>query len=279
MTEPNAAMNGSEGVSPDAGASSADNGLSQDQQYEARLRSDPEFAVEQVKKFRSENTKLFQKNRSMSPLEKIVEQAGGAEKAAGWIHEYDAVLKDPRVAKSVEHYRRTGTLPIDQSSAETFNDDGGYVSPEQKRIDELEAKLNAVANQVSNTQFAVGKQALTSMLGQIKSEMPDGFDDYIAPYLQAKFEEFERNPEGRVLLSNLNIEQLRAIAGRAVYDNLKPIAEKTQRRQLEALGRRSTGEPSGNLTTGRESAAKTDGRVSSSQVLKEFLATGAKWGS
>lgn len=249
--------------------------VTQPTDYDARIRSDPEFAVDQVKKMKSENTKLFQKQKSYEAITAVADQLGGAEPARQFIYEYDSILKHPDVKRVVDHYRANGVLPTTSEKRPESNTefDEMYPDPQAQELTALRTKVNQLEQQVSQTRGAVGKQQIGAMLSHLKTEYPDGFDEYLLPALSEQFSNWDKTSQGRDLLATLNYDHLKTIAGRAFMDNRDAIYERIHERKLDELKRGATGAPAGNLSTGREMRPHASNKsVSALEALREFEA-------
>ena len=267
MTE--VVTNGAEAPVVPAIADDGVNGQPQGDALEQRIQSDPAFALEQYKKVKGEGTKHYQRIKDNEAILKISDQLGGAATTANILTEFAVLATDPDVARKREYYRVHGTLPPATSTRTEDTSEDEYKDPQTQKIEDLERQLSEVRNSISQTKGVIGKQSVMTMLGQLRNEYPDGFDEHILPKLETNFAEWERTPQGRELLSTLSYEQLKTVASRAITDNLDAIAEKRYQRVLEAKKRAATGPSAQTMSTGREAATGTK-ITSAREALAEF---------
>jgi len=239
--------------------------------YEARIRSDPEFALGEVKKLQGTNTKLYQQHKQNESLLKLADQLGGAEGASRFILEYDGILKHPEVAKVADHYRKNGVLPTAQGPRpESSLFEEQFPDPQSEELNALRQSVTQLQQQVSHTRGAIGKQSVKSLLDKLKTEYPDGFEEFVAPALSEQFDLWEKNPQGRELLATLSYDALLTVAGKAAMVHRDAIYEKWHARKLLELKRGATGAPSPTLSTGREPSPKSQGYVNAQEALAGF---------
>lgn len=263
------------GADPAAAKPNGDSRPDGQSELEARIKSDPSYAWEQYNKVKGEGTKTFQQLQKYKPIQNWAEQYG-AESVAKWVSEYDAILKHPEVQRVANHYRTTGALPTaDANQTKTTEFDDLYKDPQAEKLQQLEGLVSQLSSQVSQTRGAVGKQRVMGMLVQLKTDVPDGFDEYILPALRDQFERWERDPSGRELLANIDYEGLKTIAGKAIFENRDKIFEERHTRMVAELRRGATGAPASNLSTGREpkATAAKPGHMSAVEALREFERT------
>ena len=261
---------GADGEGAPANADAAATGQPQGDSLEQRIQSDPAFALEQYKKVKGESTKLYQKNKAYEAITRIADQLGGADVAAQLLSEYAAVAQSAEVARVREHYRTHGTLPTTSSTrTDDTTDDDVYKDPQTVEIENLKRQLAELTNTVSHTRGIIGKQSVSQMLTRLKTERPDGFDEFVLPALESKFAELERSAQGREVLANLNYDQLQAISGKAIAENFDAIADLRHQRILDGKKRVATGAPAQNMSNGREPAA-SKGFRNAMEVIAEF---------
>lgn len=256
-------------VAPAVIADGADDGQPNLDPHEQRLRSDPDYAVDQYKRIKGESTKLYQKTKAYEPITKIADQLGGADRAAEFLMEYAALAQHPEVAKMREHYRLHGTLPTATATRTDDTLDDPYQDPQDVRINELKSQLAMMESKLSRTEGTIGKQAIMGHFSTLKAKYPEAFEPYIMPAMTEWMEKQELTPQGRSLLNTVNFDQLDTIASKIVTQHLDEIAEKRYARRLEEKKRASTGGAAPNLTNGREPGAK-QGHTSGYEALLEF---------
>lgn len=250
------------------GATAADPG-----DYLARIRAEPDFAVEQIREKDRKVTEISQRQKELQKklgsLSGVIDQLGGGDGVYQQLARLDRFLGNPALRKTLEHYERTGTLPA--SGQDGYGMDPEPEDPQMKAISELQHKITQLESQISQTRGSVGKQSVTAALGRLRDEFPDYFDSIIRPHMDTQFEEWERNPAGREILSTLGYDQLRKLAFVAIGEagKLEELGEKVHLRKLENLKRSATGAPGTTLTTGRESRPASK-HSSAREALEEF---------
>lgn len=232
----------------------------QAQQYEQRLKSDPSFAAEQVSKFRSENSRLFNETKQFEPLKEVVSTLGGAEKVKDFLYEYSAIMQHPEVQQVVNHYRDKGSLPTAQQATrhedQTLEEDE-YVDPAVKklldRLDKQEEELQSLRGQMSTSKTELAKQSLASQMDKIRSKYePLGQYDNVKKAIMDQVEVWEKTPQGRDALSGANFETWDMIAARAALSDPNSLIKSLNDQRAQNLRQRATEGGPSTLTTGRE---------------------------
>lgn len=222
--------------------------------YNARVRSDPEFAVSELSKAKSHGTKLANELKSMAPLKDIASRLeGGAATAAQLIYEQAAVLQHPEVRQVVEHYRKFGTLPTASVQRSDPSEDE-YVDPIdslRNEVTELKNQLSQVTGHVNRDRTVIAHTAMQSHMQSLHKKY-EHLWDIIEPVLLEQAESWERTPSGREYLSGATLETWDNIAKIALGNNLDTVTQRHAERRVQ--GKRELGtEPSPQtVTSGRE---------------------------
>ena len=228
-----------------------------------RARNDPAWAETQVTQFQSkadraeaERVKLVEQ---YEPVSALIEQFD-AKTVAAAVENYRAVRNSEAFGEAIQEFERTGQLPTRKGSEPKVDNDDEYKTPDELRMDALEARLNqAESNTTANT-LSSGRTVLQGHIEKVLSEY--GFTPEDSAQMRTKMtQQFDAwgtsGPAGEaamksimnasgeatvrgIMLSSVTSEQLRAAASNATS---------AKRRGLADLG---TGGPSGIPSSGME---------------------------
>lgn len=277
-TEPGAGTEGEGAPGPAAGARAASPSGSPDD-YEAKIRSDPEFALKEVKNQQSGRT------RAEARLRSIVERIGGegsqlwgllhadgvtGEALAKYVQRYAALSQNPQAAAALQRFEQTGQFSLGgngNGSADAGEDDLDDFDPMAKRIKSLEAQLQELRQGHQGLTLSSGKAALQSHLQKLRGELAlddEGFSK-VNEWLNGYIRNLDpQNPTTESLMRQMQdpngYKTLRTLALGHIAENapelLDGLGERKRLRDRQSVARYRTDVPSGGATTGREPPAE-----------------------
>jgi len=212
-----------------------------------QVRSNPDFALEQVKKFQSQADRLrgeheTLKKRAGSLLD-LLKQDGSGEWIAQRALAAEKLLAHPDYAEAVQAAASGQVIPPRHDKAEAADD---FRDPEVIRlettIDELRAELRTVQSQSTSVAMGQAKQHATRVFGEILGE------------LDLTTEQRERVIEGGMadianidpsVLSRLDPANAKAIVLRHLsWEELDAARDRKRLRERQARGPLATDGPS-----------------------------------
>lgn len=260
-----------EGTEGAAGASSSSEASGSSQtavnDYLARARQNPEWAVEQIRSHQSradknaEAEKKYQELvRRLGPAQALIDTYGG-DVVATATNNYAALRQAEGLAESILEFEKTGQLPQRRNgSAQTMEQEEEYLTPEEHQIRELRQEVENLKSGLTGQAFTTGKATLERHMQEVLSEFQ------FAPEKEQQLREnvvatFERwrgagEPGKQALNGILGPGGAQTIRG-IMLGNLsaKDIAEAAQGaalRKQQKLGRLATDGPGGIASSGRE---------------------------
>ena len=219
--------------------------------YLARVRAEPEFAVDQVRekdrtigRIGGEAAALRKRWESLDPM---YERLGGAAGILDLLTQYNNLLGNKSMAETVNAYLQSGTLPGGT------RDDSGRLEDEPD-LDRFRGQIQNLESKVQDLTGRVGKHGLDRMFEKLQGEFRQDWTD-LAPRLQEHLDRIGQNPAGREVLNAMDYDTLQTVALKLLYGSSEDRARRGERdylRSLEAKRRAATDEPSRVPTSGRE---------------------------
>lgn len=243
---------------------------------EARLRNEPDFAVQEYKKLQSTLSREQQRNKQLAKLAQAAQIVGGdnleagADALLGYVERQYRIEQDPTMKKYVEEWLNTGQVP--SMKGEDLDADETYLTPEEKKIRDLEETVAQLRQRVDSTDLKTAR-------GEIQTRVKEFFNSDIGQYLndeekaeifrsfERQFDQWSATHQGRQQLSNITPKTIRLIAADWLmeHDKFDEIGERKRLRKLEHRKSASTDGPS-------DVAARETGRegVSPKQVMVDL---------
>lgn len=258
---------------PDSSASPGTGAAAPRRDYVARLKAEPDFAVEQVQHFQSAASKAEAQLRSvqekLGPLTNLIDQGVTGNVLAQAISEYQALAQDPQISKAIQAFRETGEVrlspqPRSNGSEQNVEDEDVYLTDTERamkqQIEAQNQQLVELRQMVSQTSQNFGVQSLSQHLEKVftdynlQGERADKVRDSITQQVQQWQNAGEagrkaiadlQRPEGRSTVELLVTKAL----GR---DGLLEIAKEQLLREGKVRAGMETDGPSQYGTTGDE---------------------------
>ena len=210
--------------------------------YEAKIRSDPEFALAEVKRQQAAASRFADQAKRGKLALQIAEQLGngdvekGAEIALRELHQYRQVQQDPKLAPIVQ--RRLAGDPLNDLTPEVGSDD-----PYQRELSELRGTVTRL--QTDQYRMRLDRQFQEFQSSKLGAALSPEQKQQVYGAIERQFGTWSTTPQGRETLSNLNAETLRLIAVQALGDEgLLEVGERAARAKAEQLRERGTEVPS-----------------------------------
>lgn len=225
--------------------------------YEARVRSDPEFALAELKKQTTNANKFAHELKTLNPLKDVASRLeGGAVTAAQLVYEHAALLQHPDVRAVAEHYRRHGALPTSKMAGNNASEssDDEYRDPIdvlRSELGELKSMLQTVSGRVQQDRTALAQTTMQSHMQQLKGKYSHLWD-LIEPFLLEKTEEWERTSQGRDTLLTATFDTWDNLAKIAMGQNIDAVTARVVEQRAKSKQALGTEPGSRTVTTGRE---------------------------
>jgi len=202
-------------VNPDTGTATNGASTSYDKgDIEARLRNEPDFAVEQHKANQREITRLKDMEKRLETFQPLVnavetispgDPAAGVNQLFGLVDTGFKVTQDPGLQDLVTNYK-----PGSASQENGMETSDEFLTPEEKQIRELQGQVQALTQRLDNT----GSQVTNTALG-------------------AHFDQFFRGDLGRSLSQEERAEAINVVKNQVMAWN-KSDAGREQVNRLDA---------------------------------------------
>lgn len=141
-----------------------------------RVRREPEFAIEQVRRWQSEadsrEAKLRETEKWLGKLGDLKDNFTGDDIRA-YLEQYDRVLGHPKLKTAIEKYLQTGQIPSNASSPDGSegDEDDLYLSDEQKEIRALKQELQDLKGQVGQVDHSATVTRLTGHFEKVANDL------------------------------------------------------------------------------------------------------------
>lgn len=221
--------------------------------FEARLRTDPEFAVEQFKKQQSAFTKaqqeLQQVRGKVKTLEPWIDSLGGAEQVLHHLGRLGAIQQNARMRQIVEEWERTGSVPVGAATAPTdAATDDQFLDPMEREVRdlrrELEDKIARLEESQSRTQATTARSNIKTFIDAAFAQHPYATAELrseVLGELEQNIAKWDRDEAGRQFLSRLSQEDIAKFVNSQLWST--PERQKANARrllQMEAEAKRAT---------------------------------------
>jgi len=171
--QPSETTEGAAGVpaSPESGAGASS--VSESADFVRRAKENPDWAWEQVRASQSA------KDRAEAENQKLVERLGsakelidtyGGDPVAEVVDKYRILRNSQELGSAIISFEETGELPKFTGSDTKVTDDDEYKSPEEQKIEALEAELNRVRGETRANTLASGQQVLQGHIESVFQE-------------------------------------------------------------------------------------------------------------
>ena len=165
---------------PEQGAPEAGGPEGRGRDYVERIRTDPDFAWEQVQTHQRNATKAGEDlrglQRRLGPLAETLERGVTGEVLVKVIEEYQALANDPTIAQALQGYRTTGqvSLPSTRAQETPVQEDDLYVTDTERalkeQLDTMNRRFDQLTQQLSQQSTNLGVQSLSRHLENVFTE-------------------------------------------------------------------------------------------------------------
>ena len=140
--------------------------------FEAKVRANPDFAVNQVKEWQRRADQAAQQGKTLTewlgPLRQYMDAGNvSGSDIASHLDQYLRVVSDPSKKQAFDRLLNGGPVQTDSNTT----DDELYLTDEEKEIRSLKQELAALKGQVTQQSSSQGQQALIGHLGSVSAEM------------------------------------------------------------------------------------------------------------
>ncbi len=243
--------------------------------YEARLRSDPEFAVAEVKKFQAAKDRIEAESRGRAEkfrtLEPWVDQLGGANAVLGHLQRLGQLQGHPKMREMIEQFERTGSVPVTGATDSSSDADSPYLDPVERKLREVEGEMLRLREQLSRSESRQSQEGLKAHLSRLFSEHPYLTDDEkvrIASQVENQVRQWDQTEEGRKLIGQITYDSLKYVAAPVLLENLESIGERAYQRKMTQKRAASTEAVAPVQPNGREVSPKAQGSL---DAIREFM--------
>lgn len=175
------------GSTPDPNASSGNGAADPNRRdYIARLKSEPDFAVEEYRKVQSRATKIAEElnglRGKLGSLTGLLDQGISGDVVAAAVEEYKALASDPQIQQALQHYRQTGELRLSPSPASQQQSASESTAVEDEYLTDTERALRSevteLREQLSNIQNSLTEHTRNTGVSALTQHLQDAFTRY-----------------------------------------------------------------------------------------------------
>ncbi len=268
-----------EGAEATAGTAGAEGGEGQPEghdrgDYDARITSEPDFALEQVKAKDRRITELTKVSGRVSKIDPLLDQVGGQDGLLSLAQTGAAVQQNPHLQEYVNEVLRTGQVPTPAESGQEGGEEDPYEDPAIKemrtKLRESEERFEHLSQRLDSTETRGFRGSIERNLIEHINSLPDVGDlrekakNSIVERIEAAEAASQRgDPLGRSTLESLGgptgMETLRLITAPLWIENTIAIARHMEAAEAAPVEAHSTGARTSTNTTGGD-LAKVDTR-------------------
>jgi hypothetical protein len=192
--------------------------------YDARLRSDPDFALAEVKKAQRE---LHQYQSKFKELEPVVNALGGSEEVMGHLRRWNAALSNAEMQEIITKFEQTGSLPpgLRKSIADSDGaDDPDMDDPWTKELRERDNLLQALQSEVRSLRSERGVEKVRGFFDKFGDEynLSDEMKQDLGDEMSKLADGWAKDPNGLNVLKSMNYETFASLAlGKLGKDRLR----------------------------------------------------------
>jgi len=263
LTAANPEVPGGAGGDPASAAAAATPSAVPEADFLQRAQQNPQWASEQVRQFQSAADRAEAARTALveqyEPVRALIDQYD-AKTVAAAVENYRAVRSSEAFGEAIQEFERTGQLPTRKGSEPTVDNDDEYKTPEEQRMDALEARLNAAESNTSANTLASGRTVLQGHIETVLSEY--GFTPEDSQKMQTtmtqQFDAWQNSgPAGLAAMKSImNASGLATVKGIMLSavsaDALRAAAVNATSAKRKGLERLATDGPSGIPSSGRE---------------------------
>lgn len=249
------------GPSPDAPASSPD-----PNDFESRLRSDPEFALAEFKKQQAAASRANDRLRKADLAVQIADRLGdgdvskGAERALADLMLLKQMRDHPEMARFVERFQSGAPIAAQESNGSLYG--AGFedeADPTLKQVNALQGNVARLEQQLAvRNAVDAFKSFAETPYGQLlnKEELSEVFSA-----MEGQARAWANTPDGRNRLLALTSADVKTIALHHLdtTGKLLELGERRSRQKVEQLRSSETDGPSRQVINGAPKASRTNG--------------------
>jgi hypothetical protein len=248
---------------PDPGTAPAAVPASDRGDFDARIRSDPTFALEQVKNAQREVARL--QGKFSKDIEQLIDAAGGPEALPGHLQRLNNLLSNPAMRAVVMGYESTGVVPSQPSKPNgkgtapaPDDDDDSFEEPwtqELRTLREENASLRADVNVVRGER---GVEKVRGFFTSFFEEFPLAEEDRktLVTALEDQAKKWAGDPQGLNVLKVMDMPTFRSFAlGKLTKDQIQRAMLADQQAAASRRMAAATDVPSRVRTQAREEPA------------------------
>ena len=248
----------------EADARTTQNGESHEMTLEQRVRQDPDFAWEQMRKRDARISEMANVQKAYEPLDPFIRMQGGAEGLLGLATQASQIRQIPGLAELVEQSLTTGQLALPQAGQD--DPDEEWIDEDTRKVrDEARSEIASLRQELQSLRQTAGAANVRSQEGHIQKNLDSAlsiFEDdaelreEALDLLTSRVTQLQRMAESGDATQQKNIEQLASESGVEVLEYmLLPLMKKKFAGKSQAsVGTPSSGEQA-------ETRRYTDGRT------------------
>jgi hypothetical protein len=226
--------------------------------FTARVREDPDFAVEQVKNAQREVSRMKTK---LGPVEQLVDAVGGPDVLEGALRRFNAILNNPAMARMIQEYEQTGNVPTaGRVAAEASDDDADdYEEPWDKSVRPVAQELQSLKGELSKLRGERGVEKVQGFFREFRDEFPLGGDEWqeFTTAMAKQARDWANSEQGLSVIDGMTYQTFRSLGlAKLSKEQMKAAFDREAQQRSEAKAASATDGPSGIGTTGRESPAE-----------------------
>jgi hypothetical protein len=238
--------------------------------YLARVRSDPEFAVEQI---RAKDRALTKANQESKKWERLEKYGQPAEVFEDFATKYSQLTQNPQMQGVIDSFFQTGQVQVSVPQADTQGqtEDDEYMDPDVKalrdELREVRRENQALVDRMSTAETRGNVQTVTQGFDEVMKDWPDDLHGEVATTLEEQVRRIEtqamsgapaEREQAKATLANLAGPQgkttLKYLLSDLREQRMGQIVDWQRSREATTVAQHATTEPQRISTAGGEPA-------------------------
>lgn len=228
--------------------------------FEQRVKTDPEFALAQVKEAQRRLTQY--QTKFGKDVEQVVDAVGGKDALMGHLRRLNTIVSNPAMRQLVEEFERTGTLPtraaVNQANNTATADADDYEEPWTRDLRQSQQEVASLRAELNSLRGERGVEKVRGLLQEFETSM--GLTPEESADLREKLIEhanhWGQNEQGLQVLKSMDKPTFRSLAlGKLSDETIEAAALRRAEARRNQRSAAATDSPSGVRTQARPEPA------------------------
>jgi hypothetical protein len=182
-----------------------------DDEFTARVKADPKFAVDQVKAAQRELSRMKTK---LGQVEGVVDAIGGPQALMAHLQRLNALVSNPKGRDLVEHFEKTGEFPSALRTNGAAEPTDPIREPWDDSVDPIKQEVGTLKAELGKLRGERGVEKVRGFFQEFRAEFPLPDEDFkaLASAMLDQSKQWSTTEQGRAALEAMNAETFRSLA-------------------------------------------------------------------